>query len=166
MFKVLILVFITVISRLIPHLPNFSPLIAVALFSGVYFKNKFSFIIPLSIYVVSDLILGISDMAIFCWGSIVIIHFLGVLLRKRLSFGNTFLFSLLSSSLFFLITNFGVWLVGWYPPTLEGFLQCYLMALPFFRISLLSTLFYVGILFGGYQYFLKLKDKTIFSLQE
>jgi len=166
MFKVLILVFITVISRLIPHLPNFSPLIAVALFSGVYFKNKFSFIIPLSIYVVSDLILGISDVAIFCWGSIVIIHFLGVLLRKRLSFGNTFLFSLLSSSLFFLITNFGVWLVGWYPPTLEGLLQCYLMALPFFRISLLSTLFYVGILFGGYQYFLKLKDKTIFSLQE
>jgi len=166
MFKVLILVFITIISRLIPHLPNFSPLIAVALFSGVYFKNKFSFLIPLSIYVVSDLILGISDVAIFCWGSIVIIHFLGIFLRKRLSFGNIFLFSLLSSSLFFLITNFGVWIVGWYPPTLRGLLQCYLMALPFFRISLFSTLFYVGILFGGYQYFLKLKNKIIPSLQK
>jgi len=55
-------------------------------------------------------------------------------------------YSLFSAVLFFVVTNFGVWLVGWYPPTLEGLIQCYVNGIPFFRASIVSNLVYMFIL--------------------
>ena len=159
MLAILFLIIFTIITRIIPHPPNFTPLIAVALFSGVYFKKRFSFLIPLSIYVISDLILGVSDVSLFCWITIVFIYSLGTLLGKRCSFLNSLLFSFLSSILFFLITNFGVWLMGWYPQNWQGLIQCYIAALPFFRNTLISAILYTAVLFGGYEFLLKFKTQ-------
>ncbi|OQX86344.1 MAG: hypothetical protein B6D55_06250 [Candidatus Omnitrophica bacterium 4484_70.2] len=142
MLAILFLIIFTIITRIIPHPPNFTPLIAVALFSGVYFKKRFSFLIPLSIYVISDLILGVSDVSLFCWITIVFIYSLGT-----------------SSILFFLITNFGVWLMGWYPQNWQGLIQCYIAALPFFRNTLISAILYTAVLFGGYEFLLKFKTQ-------
>jgi hypothetical protein len=152
MGAVILLVVISVLCRLIPHFPNFSPLVAVSLFSGVYFRKKFGWLLPLSIYVLSDIIIGLHDVVLFTWSSIVIIYFLGRLIKRNII--STLSYTLLSSILFFLITNFGVWFVGWYPHTWKGFLNCYILALPFFRTSLFADLFFVAVLFGVYEYFL------------
>jgi hypothetical protein len=152
MCAVILLVIIGIFCRLIPHFPNFSPLVAVSLFSGVYFRKKFGWLLPLSIYVLSDIIIGLHDIVLFTWSSIVIIYFLGRLIKRSII--STLTYTLLSSILFFLITNFGVWFVGWYPHTWEGLIKCYILALPFFRTSLFANLFFVGVLFGIYECFL------------
>lgn len=156
MWLAVIFISIGIFSRLIPHMPNFSPLVAVALFSGVYWNKKYGFLLPLGIYVISDMIIGLHDVVIFTWSSILVIYFIGTYVRRR-SISSTIIYTLISSVLFFIITNFGVWLAGWYPHTVEGFISCYVMALPFFRTSLLANLLFVGVLFGVYEYFLSKK---------
>ncbi|HIE35976.1 MAG TPA: hypothetical protein EYP89_01930, partial [Candidatus Omnitrophica bacterium] len=71
MSVVILLIIIGVFCRLIPHFPNFSPLVAVSLFSGVYFRKKLGWLLPLSIYVLSDIIIGLHDVVLFTWSSIV-----------------------------------------------------------------------------------------------
>ena len=155
MWLAAIFIVITILTRLIPHVPNFSPLVGVALFSGVYLNKKYGYILPLSIYILSDFFVGLHNTVFFTWSSIILIYFLGTYLSKRKNFANTIIFTLTSSILFFIVTNFGVWLMGWYPRTLEGLVHCYTLALPFFRTSLLANFIYVGILFGVYEYFSK-----------
>ncbi|MCF7887501.1 MAG: hypothetical protein K9L71_03720 [Candidatus Omnitrophica bacterium] len=164
MWLVILFIFIGISTRLIPHFPNFAPIAAVALFSGVYWKKKYGWLLPLGIFIASDLIVGIHQTILFTWGSIVLIYFLGKMLQTRKTVGNTLLFTLVSSVLFFLITNFGVWLMGWYPQNLAGLVSCYANALPFFRISLISNFAYVTIFFGIYEYLTrkyKLAQETV-----
>ncbi len=155
MWLAVLFILVGVFSRLIPHLPNFSPLVAMALFSGVYLNKKNAWLLPLGIFLISDLIIGLHQVIFFTWGSIILIYFLGRYLRKRKSVANTLIFTLAGSFLFFLITNFGVWIMGWYPPNLAGLASCYLNALPFFRTSLISDFVYVVAFFGVYEYFTK-----------
>ena len=157
MWLALIFISLGILTRFIPHMPNFVPLAAVALFSGVYWNKKHGYLVPLAIYVVSDLIMGLHAVVLFTWGSIVAIYFLGKLLKKRKTVVNTTLFTFVSSVLFFIISNLGVWIMGWYPRTTEGLIQCYVYALPFFRTSLISNFAYVAIFFGSYEYFLSRK---------
>ncbi len=154
MWLAIIFVILGVFGRLLPHVPNFSPLAAVALFSGVYFDKKHGYLLPLAIFVISDLIIGLHNTILFTWLSIVLIYFLGVQLRKQKTIASTLACAFISSLLFFLITNFGVWLMGWYPHTLKGLSQCYIYALPFFRVSLMANFIYVVVFFGAYEYFL------------
>jgi hypothetical protein len=155
MWLIISFIVIGVSARLVPHFPNFAPIAAVALFSGVYFKKKHGWLLPLGIFIGSDLIVGLHQTVIFTWGTIVLIYFLGKILQAKKTIGNTFLFTLISSIVFFLITNFGVWLMGWYPKNLSGLISCYINALPFFRMSLISNFAYVAIFFGAYEYLVK-----------
>ncbi|MFO8052397.1 MAG: DUF6580 family putative transport protein [Candidatus Omnitrophota bacterium] len=155
MWLVILFVFIGISARLVPHFPNFAPIAAVALFSGVYFKKKYGWLLPLGIFIGSDLIVGLHQTVIFTWGTIVLIYFLGKILQAKKTVSNTFLFTLISSVVFFLTTNFGVWLMGWYPKNLSGLISCYVNALPFFRMSLISNFAYVAIFFGAYEYLTK-----------
>ncbi len=155
MWLVILFVFVGISTRLIPHFPNFAPIAAVALFSGTYFKKKYGWLLPLGIYIISDLIIGLHQTVLFTWGSILLIYFLGKYLRSKKTAMNMLIFTLSSSFLFFLITNFGVWLMGWYPQNFAGLLSCYINALPFFRASLVSNFAYVIIFFGAYEYFAK-----------
>ena len=138
---VLLIIIFGVICRLIPHPPNFSPVTAIALFGGLNFSDKrIAFSIPLVVLFLSDLILGISMVNLFVYTGFLTIVFLGTKI-KSIKFGNI----LLSSFIFFLISNFGVWIIG-YPKNIEGLILCYTMAIPFFGYSIAGDLFF-GYLF-------------------
>ena len=52
-----------------------------------------------------------------------------------------------SSVLFFVVTNFAVWIMwDYYPNTLEGLIMCYTMAIPFFQNTLLGTVVYTALM--------------------
>lgn len=139
--------------RLVPHIPNFAPIGAMALFGGVYLNKKYALLIPLIAMILSDFFLGFSAATPFVYISFLLIGCLGLLLRKHMSFKNILLATLSGSLLFYLITNFGVWLVGnLYPHTLSGLVLCYTLALPFFRNTVLGDLFYVGLFFSAYAF--------------
>jgi hypothetical protein len=138
---------IAVLMRVLPHIPNVTPVTAVALFSGAYFTNKkYAYIIPLLMMFLSDLFLGFSGITLFVYAAFLLVSYIGVSTKKM-----TITTILLSSLSFFVITNFGVWLMG-YPKTISGFLECYTLAIPFFRNSLIGDFFYAGVLYFGFEF--------------
>ena len=147
--QVVIVLFILVaaIIRLFPHLPNVTPITAMALFSGVYFTDKkYAFIIPLVAMLLSDLVLGFSLISFFVYAAFILVGFIGIN-SKRISITSV----LLSSVCFFIITNLGVWLLS-YPKTANGLLECYTLAIPFFRNALLGDLFYSAVMYFGFEF--------------
>jgi hypothetical protein len=99
----------------------------------------------------SDLIAGPHELFAFTWGSFIAVAAIGMLLRRRSGAGAVLWGSLAGSILFFLVTNFGVFLYGGlYPRTADGLRDCYVMALPFFRNAIAGDLFYAAALFGTY----------------
>ena len=147
----LILVITGIVFRFIPHLANFSPILAIALFGGACLNKKYAFFVPILLIIFTDLFLGLHNTIVFTWGSILLITGLGVLLRQKKNMLNMTLSAFSSGVLFFIITNLGVWLMGWYPKTLNGLITCYTLAIPFFRSTLASTLLFSFALFGIYE---------------
>ena len=134
---IIILIGIAILSRLIPHPPNFTPITAIALFSTIHFKNKIlTYLIPIIGLFISDLILGLSMVNLFVYLSFIAITFIGFKFQKINNYS-----ILLSSTTFFIVSNFGVWILG-YPKTIEGLILCYYMALPFFVYTIMGDLFY------------------------
>ncbi|MBD3246760.1 MAG: hypothetical protein GF333_07085 [Candidatus Omnitrophica bacterium] len=153
MWLYLLLLVFGIGARLIPHVPNFSPLAAFALFAAAYAPHKKGgILLPLGMYVISDMMLGLHGAVLFTWGSAALIYLIGTRLRGRISTGRIAGYTLGSSLLFYLVTNFGVWMIGWYPHTVNGLLTCYVRALPFLRISLTANLIYAGVAFGAYEW--------------
>jgi hypothetical protein len=153
----LLIIFIAVILRLIPHPPNMAPIAAMALFGGAYLNKKYALIMPIIAMIISDYFLGFHNLILFVYGSFFLIGVVGLILRNKINPKNIFFASIFSSIAFFLITNFGVWLVfNFYPKTSLGLLNCYIAAIPFFRNSVLGDLLYNGIFFGGYELTLRL----------
>ena len=145
------LVLVGVISRLIPHPWNATPVMAIALFAGTYLSKRWAIVVPLAIVALSDILIGWHDTIPFTWGAFVLTGMIAWRIRPRPSAARILISSLAGSMLFFVITNFGVWFTqALYPKTLEGLWQCYVAAVPFFRNTVLGDLLYVGTLFGGY----------------
>ena len=145
---------IGIASRFIIHLPNFSPLAPIALFAGVYLPRKISLILPIIILVISDLFLGTYEpvLMVSVYGSFILCSFLGFWLKKYKSWMNIYIISTVCALLFFIITNFVVWLATpWYSKDLTGLFYSYFLALPFFRNNLLGNLFYSTVFFGSYE---------------
>jgi hypothetical protein len=140
--------------RLMPHWPNFTPIAGIALFGAAYINRKdLAILIPLAALFLSDLFLGLHAFLIPVYASFALTAVLGFSLRNKLSGGKVILVSLASSLLFFVITNFAVWLVGMnFAKDFAGLIQCYTVALPFFLNGILGDLFYTGVLFGGFAY--------------
>lgn len=144
---ILLFMVTAVLTRLVPHLPNFTPVTAIALFGGLYLSNKvMAYTLPLTVMAISDLFLGFSSITIFVYFAFVVVSFIGTKSKKP-----SFSAILLSSVSFFVITNFGVWLLG-YPKTWTGLAECYTLALPFFRNALLGDFFYSGVLIIGFNF--------------
>ena len=156
MNKILIicLIFIGVMTRLIPHPPNFTPILSIALLSGFYFKNRLSILLPISIMLISDIFIGKHITMGWVYVSILSIYLLGYYLLKSRSLKNILLGSVVSSLIFFIVTNFGVWLAG-YPLNFAGFSACYIAAIPFYKYTLLSVLMYSTLIHGGYLFISK-----------
>ncbi|MBM9577555.1 hypothetical protein JWG45_10360 [Leptospira sp. 201903070] len=149
---VLSLILIAVASRYFPHPANFTPILAISLFAGAHFASKkLSLILPILALLISDLIIGFHDLMPVVYGMSLLLVVMGWQLRASLSVGRIALSSVIGSVAFFAVTNFFVWLTsGMYTLDLSGFVQCYIMAIPFFPNGLLGDLFYTSVLFGAF----------------
>lgn len=156
------LIVAAVIYRIIPHPFNITPLIAVSLFSGAKFQDKkLAFIIPVVALFISDILLAymnnysvFHNTILFTYGSVMLIVLLGKFLNKdkSLNIAKTAGLSISSSLLFFIITNFGVWVMGnMYPMNFSGLVSCYVMAIPFNKFSWLGDLVFTMAIFGAYE---------------
>ena len=138
------LILILSFSRIIPHPSNFTPLLAVGIFSGFYFKKFFLsvFIVLLSMFL-GDLYLGFHDTMIFTYLALIAAVGIGLLIKQLKTF-EIFLSGVCGSICFFLITNFGAWItLEMYEKNMEGLVSSYIMAIPFFHNTLISTCLYL-----------------------
>ena len=144
------LILILAFARLIPHPPNFTPIIAVALISGYFFKNiNLSLLILLVAMLLSDLFIGFYENMIFVYASLLLITFVFHKISKKINFKNLFIYCFAGSLIFFVVSNFGVWVLGSpgvldvaYERNLSGLVECYILAIPFFGNTFLSTLIF------------------------
>jgi len=145
------LILVGIVSRLVPHPWNATPLTAIALFGGTYLSKRWAIVLPLGIVAASDLFLEWHSTVPFTWGAFAVTGWLAWWVRVRPSAGRILAGSLLGSVLFFVLTNFGVWATQTlYPTTLAGLWECYLAGIPFFRNALVGDLIYTAVLFGMY----------------
>jgi len=143
-FAVAFIILALSFSRLIPHPWNFSPMIAAGIFSGFYFRQFYlgSFIIILSMFL-GDIFLGFHNTMFFTYLALAIVVLIGVVI-KNLKFSKILYSTIASSIVFFVITNFGAWLtIDMYTKDFNGLMQSYIMAIPFFHNSLISTFIYL-----------------------
>lgn len=137
------------------HLPpNFAPVSAVALFSAMYLPGRYRFVIPLSLMLVSDVVIGFDNwaitVAIYACFSLSVM--LGRWLRSRYTPVRLTTATILGSIIFFLVTNAAVWMfTKMYSHNFSGLINSYVAGLPFFRNTVAGDLFYVGLMFGIYE---------------
>jgi hypothetical protein len=138
--------------RLVPHPPNFSPIDAMALFSGAYLGRRgLAFAAPFAALLLSDAVLGFYQGMEFQYLSVALIVLIGWFALSRTSVPRLAAASVAASVLFFIVSDFGTWVVsGMYPHSLAGLAECYVAAIPFFPNTLAGDLFYTALLFGGF----------------
>ena len=145
--KVSLGIFVTLAaSRFIPHPPNFTSLIALSFYIPAIIGSRFIPIV-LTSFVITDIFLGFHSYLFFTWASIVIIGFVSNYFKSKMT--SRFLGVFIGAWIFYLFTNFGVWLGGSiYEYTLDGLVMSYTLALPFFYNTLVSTLIYSFLIYN------------------
>lgn len=181
----LLIVFMGAILRIIPHVPNVTPITAIALFGGVYLGKRYAILLPLLVLVLSDYLLLyinpfssslfnfsriyapqalFTNTTIAVYGSFFISSLVGLWLRKHKSpFTITFA-AIFCAVQFFMITNAAVWVAGAYSRSIVGLWESYVAGIPFFRGTLFGDLVYTFAFFGGYalmQKFTQVKKGSI-----
>ena len=136
-------------SRFIPHPPNFTSLLALSFYVPVFLGLSYLPVLLVG-FIFTDLIIGFHAVTIFTWGSVILIAIGSRFFAKSIL--NRICGSLLGVCLFFIITNFGVWSLGSYGYSINGIIKCYILALPFFGYSLISTFIFAGAIEGIYKY--------------
>ena len=144
------LILILAFARLIPHPPNFTPIIAVAIMSGYFFKNiNLSFLTLIIAMLLSDIFIGFYENVIFVYASLLLITFVFYKIAIKINFKNLFIYGFVGSLIFFIVSNFGVWALGSpgvndiaYDKSLNGLIECYILAIPFFGNTFLSTIIF------------------------
>ncbi len=148
------LVVIGVACRLLPHLWNMTPMLAIALFSTTYLGFYYSFAISILIMGVSDFFIGFYDWRVMLavYGSFILGALIGLFIQKNKTVATIFLSTCGASLIFFLVTNFAVWEFGtMYVHSFVGLTQSYVMGIPFFKDSLVGDLMYTGVFFGAFE---------------
>ena len=149
-----ILVLFGVAARLGPHIPNATPVTAIAFVSSRYVGKRWSILLPGAIVLLSDLAIGFYDWRILAsvYGSFVLIGALSWISRRQRTALSVGLPVIGASLLFFLITNAAVWLFSpWYEKTLTGLFYSYTLGLPFLRNMLIGDIVYTSLLFGIFE---------------
>jgi len=139
---------ILAIGRLIPHPPNFTPILAAAIFAPYIIRDRWIAIaVPLMAMFIGDVFIGFHPYMLWVYGAIAMST---VISRWSMQFGKYLplaTMTLVSSVLFYIVTNFAVWIMwDYYPNTLEGLMMCYTMAIPFFQNTVLSTIVYTALM--------------------
>jgi len=145
------MIFVAAMFRVLPHPPNFTPIAAIALFGGAVLSDKrWAMGVPVLIMFFSDWVIGFHSLAPLIYSSFVVMVFMGRFLGERRRVLPVGLVAVGASIFFFVVSNLGVWAFGGlYPHSVDGLVACYVAALPFFHNTLLGTLFYSVVLFGG-----------------
>jgi len=130
-------------SRFIPHPPNFTSLLALAFYIPALLGIRYLPALIIS-FAITDLFIGFHSVMFFTWGSVVVIALISKYFLNSLS--KRILGSIFGAFIFFIITNFGVWSTGIYGYNINGLLQCYLLAIPFFAYNLISTFIFSSII--------------------
>jgi len=160
--------------RLLPHMPNFTPVEGITLFGAAYLSRKhLAYILPIITLYLTDLIINntvarsffadqegfiwFSDYMIFNVLALIIIAFVSRPILTKVNYYTVPLAAVSSSVLFFAVSNFGVWITshGAYTKDLQGLMACFTAALPFFRTSLASTFLFTAVIFAAFEFFQK-----------
>src|SRR5207249_7243687 len=140
--------------RIAPHPWNFTPVGAMALFSGAVIKDRrLAFAFPVLALLAGDLFVGFykPGLMVMVYASFLLSVLIGRSLENRRAFLRIAGATVLGSLQFFLVTNFAVWwLLNSYPKTASGLAACYLAGIPFFWNTLAGDAFYAVLLFGAY----------------
>ena len=160
--KIFYLVFFGVIlalSRIIPHPPNFTPVLATAIMAPLLIKDRLTgMAIPIVAMFISDVIIGFYSYQFVIYSSILAISLVSPMRKNYTRLG---LMAVGGSIWFFIVTNFAEWIIwDYYPKTIEGLITCYTLAIPFFKNTLISTLFFTGLLTFYLEFLQKLNEKT------
>ena len=149
-----VLILVTAALRLLPHPPNFTPIAALALFSGAHLRNSYArFLVPLLALFLSDLVIGFHVLMPWVYGSFAATVALGNVLRPGRSPRKLAIAGMSAAILFFVVTNFAMWAYSdTFPKTAIGLGACYLAGLPFLANEVLGDAFYLSILFGGWAF--------------
>ena len=160
--KILCGFFLTIMFfRYIPHLPNFTPVLAMTFYGTIIF-GRYSLVFIVLAFALSDVFIGFHNQLIWTWGSLFFIGFIAPYFKNL--FGR-FTGVLVSSLIFFMLTNLGVFLSGYYGFGFESLILCYTLAIPFFTNTLLSTIIFTILIeffiFSKYFKFIPvIKNKT------
>ena len=145
-------------SRFVPHPPNFTSLLALSFYIPAMLGINYIPALLISFFI-TDLIIGMHNLTFFTWGSIILIGFISKYFSHTITKRSVGVF--FGAIIFFVVTNFGVWSLGSYGYSVEGLIKCYVMAIPFFAHTLISTLVFSSIIEGINVFFRieKLKNK-------
>ena len=141
--KISLLILFLALSRFLPHPPNFTSLLALSFYVPVLLGLRYLPALIVS-FVITDLIIGYHTGTHWTWGSVLIIGLVSQYFSKNVN--TRILGSLSGACIFFIITNFGVWVSGMYSYTIQGLVDCYFLAIPFFAYSLISTIMFAVII--------------------
>jgi len=148
----IVLIAVALAGRLVPHPENFTPVLGVALFAGAMLPGNVAYLVAFAAMFASDLVLGnaLTGTMVIVYGCFLIAARLGKWLGRQRTWARTALAAFGGSLLFYIATNFAVWIEpgGLYPHTGQGLLECYWLAVPFFRNSLAGDIFWTAALFG------------------
>ncbi|HOJ19655.1 MAG TPA: hypothetical protein PLT92_13920 [Ignavibacteriaceae bacterium] len=162
---VLLLILLVVLSRLVPHMHNFSPLGAISLFGAAYFLKKWqAFIVPIIAVWISDLFINniiysymfptfslFYDGFFWQYSSYLLITLGGIFILKKINLSRIITASLFSSVSFFLVSNFGFWISSpFYTKDLNGLFTCYVAAIPFIKGTLIGDAIFSSVMFGSF----------------
>jgi hypothetical protein len=150
---VVCLIAFAAVVRILPHPWNFTPLGAMALFSGAKLgRSSKAFLVPLAALFFGDLFVGLHWLMPVVYLSFALSVAIGIFFRSRQSFGPLAIATLVGATQFFLTTNWAMWAFGTtYPKSLSGLLACYAAGVPFFGNTLAGDAFYAFVLFGGFR---------------
>lgn len=161
-----LMILLAALSRLLPHPPNFAPIGGMALFGAAYFSHRiWAFIFPIVSMWISDLVLNnvvygqyfdhfvwFYSGSVFTYAAFALIVVLGLVTLKKVKPANIIFSALGASILFFVVSNFGVWVSsGMYPHTWSGLTACYAAGIPFFHNTIMGDMLYSGVMFGAFE---------------
>lgn len=176
----LVIIFALALSRLLPHMPNFAPITALALFGGVYLSARYAFVVPLIAMLISDYLLLyvnpfsspmfnfshiVPVQALFhsalpmVYISFIISGLVGLWLKNHKTPVYIVLGAAFCSIQFFLLSNGAAWMSGMYDRSIYGLWEAYIAGIPFFQGTLLGDFFYTTTLFGAYELTLKWRER-------
>ena len=154
---------ILALSRIIPHPPNFTPILASAILAPMLIKDRwFGMAIPIVAMFISDVIIGFYSYQFVIYSSILAISLVAPMRKNYVRLG---IMAVGGSVWFFITTNFAEWMIwDYYPKTIEGLITCYTLAIPFFKNTLISTCLFTGLLTFSIKYLEVVNKKTSYLI--